>query len=477
MLKNIKSNDLLKKIIITAIWLLIWQLASALTGLELLLAGPVNVFKALIELLCSKVFYEVIINSFLKITAGFAAGFVAGCITGAFSGRYRLVEQFLNIPVQLMKTVPVTSFIILLLIWFGSDNVAAFISFIVVYPAVHISVISGIRNLDVSLSEMAQVFDIYTIKKIRCIYVPQIIPYIETSLKTVVGMSWKAGVSAEIIGLTKSSVGEQLYYSKLYLMTAQLFAWSIVVVAVSFVFEKIFIYVMCFALKRVCSPQAFCDKSRRKHKNAEKPQKMITVDNLSKSYGSNKIFEDVTFSVERGMTVGILGSSGIGKTTLLRLICRLEVPDIGLISGTGRASAVFQENRLISNLSAVDNVLLVSDKGGTDVCRAAAKRELEKLLPGDCIHKPVNQLSGGMQRRVAIVRAFMAESDTIFLDEPFTGLDKDNKSVVYDYIKDNKNKRTIFIVTHNEEDLLALEADICLLTSAGSVATILRNCE
>ena len=187
----------------------------------------------------------------MKITGGFAAAFLVGCITGAISGRFRQVQMFLSVPVQLMKTLPVASFIILLLIWFGSGNIAMWISFIVVYPMVHISVISGMCNQNKNIIEMAQVFDISLGKRVRYIYLPQIIPFIEANLKTSLGMSWKAGVSAEIIGLTMNSIGEQFYYSKLYLMTAELFAWSIVVVVVSLMFEKIFLWLIKLVDKNI----------------------------------------------------------------------------------------------------------------------------------------------------------------------------------------------------------------------------------
>ena len=102
------------------------------------------------------------------------------------------------------------------------------------------SVITGVGNVDSKILEMAQVFNISCWKKIRCIYAVYVLPYIQTSLKSALGMCWKAGISAEVIGLVTHSIGEQLYYSKLYLMTADLFAWSIAVVFMSFIFEKIF---------------------------------------------------------------------------------------------------------------------------------------------------------------------------------------------------------------------------------------------
>ncbi|MBQ4284617.1 MAG: ABC transporter permease subunit [Lachnospira sp.] len=236
-----KFRTIALRILIIAAWLVVWQVASMMTGLELLLASPVSVFRALGKLVITKTFYITIINSFLKIMAGFMVALVTSVILGVFSARYRIIEEILRPPVQLMKTLPMTSFIILLLIWFGSANVAAYISFIVVFPFGYVAVITGIRQTEVALLEMAKVFKVSTIRKLRCIYVPKIYPFLESSLKNAMGMCWKAGVSAEVIGLVRYSIGEQLYYSKLYLMTAELFAWSIIVVVVSMIFEMLFL--------------------------------------------------------------------------------------------------------------------------------------------------------------------------------------------------------------------------------------------
>ena len=215
MKKNFKQN--INKIIIIAVWLLIWQAASSLTGLELILAGPVNVFKALCTKLGEKDFYIAAGGSFVHIFAGFIIAFVTACIIGFLSSFCGWLREFLRPAIVIMQSLPIASF-----------------------PMIYNSVITGVGNVDSKILEMAQVFNVPGWKKIRCIYAVYVLPYIQTSLKSALGMCWKAGVSAEVIGLVTHSIGEQLYYSKLYLMTADLFAWSIAVVFMSFIFEKIF---------------------------------------------------------------------------------------------------------------------------------------------------------------------------------------------------------------------------------------------
>lgn len=249
-----KMKRVIIRIIFIAVWLIIWQTASAVTGLELILASPVNVFKAIAGLVVTKTFYITVLNSFIKITSGFFVAFVLAVILGMVSARFYIIKEFLTPPVQLMKTLPMTSFIILLLIWFGSANVAAFIAFIVVFPVVYVSVISGIEHIDKEVLEMVNVFDVPALKKCRCVYLPSVWPYVKSGLKTVMGMCWKAGVSAEVIGLVRYSIGEQLYYSKLYFMTADLFAWSIMVVVVSMIFEIVFVKLLCWLVAILRKP-------------------------------------------------------------------------------------------------------------------------------------------------------------------------------------------------------------------------------
>ncbi len=198
----------------------------------------------------------------------------------------------------------------------------------------------------------------------------------------------------------------------------------------------------------------------------------IIVNNVSKSYGDKCIFKGLNAKFEKGKVHCIMGESGVGKTTFLRLVMGLEKVE-GIVEGVGEVSCVFQENRLVQDISAVDNIKLVLPAAS----KSDIEEELCKLLPKDCIHKNISQLSGGMQRRVAIVRAMMKIGNTVCFDEPFTGLDEANKVNVCNYIKGSLRGRTALVVTHNRLEAKALEAKIYLLTSNKAVATIMVDCE
>ena len=465
-----KKNWLIVRILIIAVWLCIWQAVCDLTGLELILASPVNVFIALCKLVSTSVFYTVLINSFFQITAGFLTACVIAVLLGVLAGKYQMVHEFFMPLIHLMKSLPVASFIILLLILFGSSKVSALISFIVVFPMVYSSVVAGMRQTDKKLLEMGELFSIGFVRTIKYIYLPQVLSYTRSSLKTAIGMSWKAGVSAEVIGLAKNSIGEQLYYAKLYLLTEQLFAWSIVVVGVSLMCEKIFFCLLIYLENNV-----FQGKIQGKLVGANKSDigkiDRLSIEKICKKYGEAIVLKDVSVVFTEDKINCIMGKSGIGKTTLLKIIMKLLMPDSGVISKTGKISAVFQENRLIDKMSAIGNIMLVLE----DTSKENEKRIrtfLTAILPQECMDMPIYKLSGGQKRRVAIARALLCECDICLMDEPFTGLDKESKQHVVQFVKEyTKNKITI-IVTHSETEAKALDSRIYVLTSSNTVVTI-----
>ena len=238
------TKKVMKTILVVFIWLCIWQLISYLTGLELIIASPVKVLLSFFSLLKTSLFYKCMINSFIKIILGFMIAFVTGIIIAAAANQFQFIREFLSPLIYLMKALPVASFIILLLIWAGSKNLSVVISSIVVFPMIYIGTMEGFNNLDTKILEMSEVFRMSWIKKIRYIYAPEIFPYIISNCKIALGMCWKAGISAEVIGLPSKSIGEQMYLSKLYLMTDELLAWSIAIIIVSVIFEKLFLIIL-----------------------------------------------------------------------------------------------------------------------------------------------------------------------------------------------------------------------------------------
>ena len=155
-----------------------------------------------------------------------------------------------------------------------------------------------------------------------------------------------------------------------------------------------------------------------------------------------------------GKTTCIRGRSGCGKTTLIRLLLGLDIPDKGKIEGISdrKISAVFQEDRLCENLSAASNIRLVCTETISD-------RELEEAYKAVALQKPVRELSGGMRRRVSILRALLADSDCVIMDEPLRGLDEKTRTKTIDYILKKTERKTLIFVTHEEQEAVWLKAD------------------
>ena len=187
----------------------------------------------------------------------------------------------------------------------------------------------------------------------------------------------------------------------------------------------------------------------------------IELKNIEKSFGEKTVLRNFSCRFSEGKTTCIMGPSGCGKTTLLRLLLGLEVPDSGQISGMAerRKSAVFQEDRLCEGVSAVSNLRMVSPA----LSRREAEAFLSRLGLGDSLHQPLREFSGGMKRRVAILRAISAEYDVLLADEPFQGLDEATRCLTMEYFKAQTAGKTVLLVTHEEREAAFFGGELLVL--------------
>ncbi len=233
------KNRTLRKILILLFWLIVWQIAAVLVHNVILLAGPVEVLGCLLRLCVTTEFWRSVFSTLVHIAAGFLAGFLAGILLGSLSFRLALLDEFLQPVVSLIKSIPVASFVILALIWAGSRNLSMLIAFLVAFPTIYINTMSGLKSTDIRLLEMASVFSVGFPDRVRFIYIPALRPYLISACETAIGMSWKGGIAAELIGIPAHSIGERLYMAKIYLETGDVFAWTFVIILLSAAMEKI----------------------------------------------------------------------------------------------------------------------------------------------------------------------------------------------------------------------------------------------
>ncbi len=239
---------------VIAFWLVVWQIMSMVVGYSILCPSPWLTLTKLWALLWQTSFWLSIATTLGRISIGFVAATITGVVVAVFGHLSLKFQQLITPVILVFKSVPVASFTILILIWFSSSNLAVIIAFIMVMPLVYLNTLTAIEQLDPNLNEMATLFALTPYIRVRYVLLPQIIPYFRSACLIGLGMSFKAGIAAEIIGLPKNSIGEQLYASKLYLDTPNVFAWTVAIIALSFVYEKFFakaIDCLCNRLEKV----------------------------------------------------------------------------------------------------------------------------------------------------------------------------------------------------------------------------------
>ena len=489
------NGKIFKKISILIMWLIIWQIAAVLIDNDILLAGPVDVGKALGRLLTTREFYQICLASMGRILAGFFLAFALGILVGGLSYAFPLAEELFKPVLSVMKSIPVASFVVLLLIWQGSENLSVWISFFVVFPNACVSMKNGLKAVDIRLLEMADIFRIHGWKRLLYIYRPTLVLFLLSGMEVCVGMAFKSGVAAEVIGVPDFSIGERIYISKVYLDTPGLFAWTIALIVLSFCVEKLILKGMSLLSNPV---KAYKNRYlQEKHRQGDNQQKntpergfgdideegpnasdknAVVLSHIYKSFGEKEVLSDVNMEIKKGGRYMLMGPSGSGKTTLLRLIAGLEQADSGEMKGKPEAAFLFQEDRLLEKEFTITNIMLTNngykrdgrttDKadGGGCVPKIRYGEALLEILPEGCFFLPAHTLSGGMKRRCALARTLFYEMDNedavCILDEPFAGLDEETKVRTAGFIKKYLMGRTLIVATHDEKDAELLGGSI-----------------
>lgn len=225
---------------IIAFWLAIWQLLDVIIDNRLVLAGPIRVAQALVEQIGQPDFWVICGASFGRIALGFLLSFVVGFLLALVSCRHRLFRDFVDPIISLLRTIPVASFIILLLIWVGNQALTVFLAFFIVLPLIYTNMVTGFESVDRQMLEMARVYGLSRWRTFLYIYRPAFMPFLMSSTKISLGMTWKSGIMAEVLATPKPSIGKEMATARTFLDTPDLLAWTVVVMVLSFLFEKAF---------------------------------------------------------------------------------------------------------------------------------------------------------------------------------------------------------------------------------------------
>ena len=464
-----QTRSILLRVLSILFWLLVWQLISMQRTMGIFLASPLETVRTFFRLSLTGAFWRSMLFTTGRITTGFLLAVCVGSLLAALTERVSWLDILLMPVMRLIRTVPVVSFIILALILVSSRYLTQLISFLMAMPIVYMNVRTGIGGMDRQLSEMAALFRVSLWRRLRYLYLPQVMPAFETGTVLSLGFAWKSGIAAEVIGIPTGSVGERLQQAKVFLDTPDLFAWTLAVVLASILLEKVWRLLIKAAAHALTKTPV---RTGRPAADAKGQALRVRLEDISKSYDGRPVLEHFTDAVAPGEIRALMGPSGVGKTTLLRLAAGLEQPEEGAVlleTGSGPEAAarsethagrqtagigfMFQEDRLLEYLDASGNVQFVNPA----CSRETICRELENLgIPKEDCARPVSEFSGGMKRRVALLRTVLAPSGLLLLDEPFKGLDEESAEHAITWLLKQRQGRTVILSTHS-----AREAALC----------------
>ena len=244
-----KTRKYIRTTLIVLIWLVIWQVLALVVNNSILLSGPVDTVKALITLGADPSFYLSVGITVGKILLGFLIGMLLGSVLSVLSYRFTIVKDFFSPFVSVIKSIPIVSFIIIALIWAGSANVTIIVSAIISFPIFYKNILEGLLVTDPKMLELAKVYQMKTSKKIRYIFLPSVSSHIRSAVSLAIGMAFRGGITAEVVGQPLKSIGNGLYRSKINLATSEMLAWTLVAVLSAFLIEKLISFIVKKVLK------------------------------------------------------------------------------------------------------------------------------------------------------------------------------------------------------------------------------------
>ena len=245
-----------KQLLSVLFWLAVWQGAAMAIGQEVFLVSPLQAFGTLVQLLPQAEFWQRVAFSAGHILLGFLLGAGSSVLLAVAAERSDWVDALLAPVMQLVKATPVASFIILALVWVSGKSLSILISFLMVLPVLYGAVRTGLESADPQLLEMARVFRLPLGRRVKAIWLPAVLPAFRQGCSVALGICWKSGVAAEVIGLPDGSIGDALYRAKITLSTGELFAWTFVIIVLSAAFEKLFLALLDKAVARVLGEEA-----------------------------------------------------------------------------------------------------------------------------------------------------------------------------------------------------------------------------
>ena len=235
---SLLKNKVLKTILSVIIVLSIWEIAALLINDAYFLPDILQTSKALIKIISSRSFFEVVFTSVYRVFSGLFYGIAAGTVLAGICYKFDIVNSIISPIISIMKATPVACIIVLLWVSLNYTELAIFVVILMVLPIVWQNVYEGLKAVDDQLNEVTKVFELTKFQRLKVLVVPSVLSYLLPAIVTSVGLAWKAEVAAEI--MSNSNMGRLIYdFKTVSYDTASIFAWTVIIVTLSIVFEKV----------------------------------------------------------------------------------------------------------------------------------------------------------------------------------------------------------------------------------------------
>jgi len=232
------------KIIAILFWLLVWEGIYRYVGREILVVSPVRAATRLFELGGTPRFWSAVLSTFSRVMEGSGLAVLTGSVLAVITSRSAILKHLFQPFLAVLRATPVASLIILALVWMATVQIPVFIVFLMVTPIIWTNIFAGLEVIDKQLLEMGKIFKFGRWKRLRYIYLPSLMPYIVSALITSLGAAWKSAIAAEVIARPTGTMGGHVHDARIHLLTADLFAWTIAVILLSVILEKLMVWLL-----------------------------------------------------------------------------------------------------------------------------------------------------------------------------------------------------------------------------------------
>ena len=450
-----------KALVLSALVLLVlWQTAAAYLHAPLILPSPVSVFQGAAQLLAQKKFIIALLYTAKRCLEAFTISVVAGMILGVLCAFIPFCSAFFELPLAIIRSVPVVAVILLALFWLKTDEIPIFAAILMSLPVMKTCVQTGFSSCSKDVLHMAHVYRLTRLQIFLFIRIPHAYDSICTGIKNCAGMTWKVVAAGEVLSLPSKAVGTYMQNAQAILETEQVLAITALIIAASFLFS-LAIQVLLHSARKAgiaCTrwyfsiPLFFCRQHSSGKQNDTMHGKEIHIEHLNLGYEEKKlIFKDFSLDVPASEILAILAPSGCGKTTLLNYIASQN--------NYGNKAYIFQEPRLIKQLTVLQNILLpLSNCMSKRDALKHATSYLEKTGLLETKNTFPEALSGGERQRVSLARAFTYPAGILLMDEPFQSQDSDTKEKLMHLFASlqKEQNRTVIMVTHTPSEAESL---------------------